>query len=226
MPLTVSSRSESALPLRAVLAVIAVVLTGVVVATVSIVTAVGAVNRKAESARAAMANVQRADYRPVANVVQQQVKPVLLGDWTPDRSRLIAERALHWLNWPYSFGGGGEDGPSFGVAVDKDSRHDPEVYGFDCSGLVMFAMAPYRHLDHSAAKQYSEVGSYHPPLDTLQVGDLIFWSKDGSIDSIGHVAVYIGNGNVVQAPESGDVIKVTPMYRVESGYIGATRPLT
>ena len=35
---------------------------------------------------------------------------------------MIARRALHWLNMPYSFGAGGEDGPSYGVAVDFDSR--------------------------------------------------------------------------------------------------------
>lgn len=210
------------------MAVVAIVLTGVAIATVSVVAAVGAVDRRAQSARAAMANLQRADYRPVANVVapHQQPAAVQLGQWTPERARLIAERALHWLDWPYSFGAGGENGPSYGIAVDKDSANDPHVYGFDCSGLVMFAMAPFRHLDHDAAKQYAEVGSYHPPLNTLQVGDLVFWSEDGSIENIGHVAVYVGNGNVVQAPHSGDVVRVTPMYRVESGYIGATRPLT
>jgi cell wall-associated NlpC family hydrolase len=210
-------------------AVIAVVVIGVVVAAISVVAAVGAVNRQADSARqamSAMSHMQRANYRPVANVQQQVAPPVQLGNWTQQRGRVVAERALHWLSWPYSFGAGNENGPTYGIAVDKDSRHDAHVYGFDCSGLAMYALAPWAHLDHSAAKQYKEVGSYHPPLDTLQIGDLVFWSKDGSIENIGHVAIYVGNGNVVQAPHSGDIVRVTPMYRVESGYIGATRPLT
>jgi cell wall-associated NlpC family hydrolase len=57
-------------------------------------------------------------------------------------------------------------------------------------------------------------------------GDLVFWSGDGSIGGIGHVAIYVGNGNVIQAPQSGDVIKISNIYNVENGYFGATRPLT
>ena len=56
-------------------------------------------------------------------------------------------------------------------------------------------------------------------------GDLLFWS-DGGQAGIHHVAMYIGNGNVIQAPESGDVIRITPWQQVSSGYYGATRPLT
>jgi cell wall-associated NlpC family hydrolase len=40
------------------------------------------------------------------------------------------------------------------------------------------------------------------------------------------VAIYLGGGQVVQAPHSGDVIRVTPIYEVEPGTMGATRPLT
>jgi cell wall-associated NlpC family hydrolase len=54
----------------------------------------------------------------------------------------------------------------------------------------------------------------------------VFWSSNGSAGGIHHVAVYVGNGNVIQAPESGDVIKITPLNAVDWGYFGATRPLT
>ena len=47
-----------------------------------------------------------------------------------------------------------------------------------------------------------------------------------ALDAIHHVAIYIGNGNVVQAPHSGDVVRVTPWDQVSWGYFGATRPLT
>ena len=57
-------------------------------------------------------------------------------------------------------------------------------------------------------------------------GDLVFWSDDGTVSGIGHVAIYIGNGNVIQAPFSGAFIEITPLDQVESGYYGATRPLT
>ena len=45
-------------------------------------------------------------------------------------------------------------------------------------------------------------------------------------DVRGHVAVYVGNGEVVQAPQSGQTIRVSPLYGVERAYMGATRPLS
>ena len=162
----------------------------------------------------------RANPKPVAATVPS------MGGWTPQIGVLIARRALAWVGWPYSFAGGGTTGPSFGMAVDKDSRNDSKVRGFDCSGLAMYAVAPWRTLDHFAATQYTQVGSFHPLLTQLQPGDLIFWSPDPSIGHIGHVAIYVGDGEVVQAPHSGALIMVSPLYGVEGGYMGATRPLT
>lgn len=149
-----------------------------------------------------------------------------MGGWTPQLGIDIANRALKWLNWPYSFAGGNANGPTYGVAVDADSRNDSHIIGFDCSGLVLYALAPWRKLHHFAADQYLEAGTFHPSLTELQPGDLVFWSTDGTIGGIGHVAVYIGNGNVVQAPRSGELITVTPLGNVERGAIGTTRPLT
>lgn len=214
----------------------AVVITGVVVAVLGltswlVIASVGAVNRSGEQAPAEMMlRAVPATYQPApqAAAVAQTVQtvPQRMGNWTPQRGVRIALRALRWLNTPYTFAGGGADGPSYGVAVDHDSRNDAHVYGFDCSGLTMYALAPWLRLDHDAAAQYSEVGSFHPSINALQPGDLVFWSDDGTVQGIGHVAIYIGNGNVVQAPHSGDVVRVTPIYQVESGTMGATRPLT
>jgi peptidoglycan DL-endopeptidase RipA len=211
----------------------AATLIGVVVAAIGLTTwvvvaAVGAVNSSADRAPAEMMRrAVSATYRPApqAAAVAQTV-PQRIGNWTPQRGVRVARRALRWLNVPYSFGAGGEDGPSYGVPIDYDSRNDGHVYGFDCSGLTMYALAPWLHLDHDAAAQYTEVGSYHPAIDTLQPGDLVFWSRDGTVEGIGHVAIYLGDGRVVQAPQSGDVIRVTPIYEVEAGTMGATRPLT
>jgi cell wall-associated NlpC family hydrolase len=152
--------------------------------------------------------------------------PARMGAWTPQVGREIAQRALRWLNWPYSFAGGNAAGPTFGVAVDKDSRNDPNIRGFDCSGLVLYALAPWRQLTHFAASQYVESGTWHPSLESLQPGDLVFWSKDGTIAGVGHVAIYVGDGKVVQAPHSGARITITPLGEVEPGAIGTVRPLT
>jgi cell wall-associated NlpC family hydrolase len=133
---------------------------------------------------------------------------------------------LRWLSWPYCFGAGDATGPTFGHAVDEDSRNDGEIRGFDCSGLTLYALAPWRQLTHFAATQYQQAGSYHPTLAELLPGDLIFWSLDGTVRGIGHVAIYLGEGKVVQAPHSGARITITPLNQVERGDMGATRPLS
>ncbi|MDT0263766.1 C40 family peptidase [Jatrophihabitans lederbergiae] len=148
------------------------------------------------------------------------------GAWTPSIGQAIADRALRWLGWPYTFDGGTAAGPTYGRAVDYDSRNDASVYGFDCSGLSLYALAPWLNLDHDAATQYSQAGSVHPTNAELQPGDLVFWSNDGTVTGIGHEAIYLGQGQVVQAPHSGAKIEITPLGQVESGYYGATRPLT
>lgn len=154
------------------------------------------------------------------------VAPNLNQTWTPAVGIAIAERALRWLNTPYSFAGGNASGPTYGAAVDAASRNDGSIRGFDCSGLVLYAMGPWRQMSHSASSQYLQAGTVHPNLGQLLPGDLIFWSGNGTIKGVGHVAVYIGNGNVVQAPQSGDVVRVTPIDQVEAAKIGTTRPLT
>ncbi len=148
------------------------------------------------------------------------------GTWTATIGQAIAARALAWLGWPYTFDGGNAAGPTYGKAVDYDSRNDAHVYGFDCSGLVMYALAPWLAVDHLASDQYAQAGTLHPAVDQLQPGDLVFWSSNGTVAGIGHVAIYLGDGQVVQAPYSGAFIDILPLNKVESGYYGATRPLT
>jgi cell wall-associated NlpC family hydrolase len=214
-------------PFRTAAVLVAVVATVLGLGVWVGIAAVGAIDNASDRVPAEMVLAVPATYQPVVQAAPAaQTAPLPMGDWTWQRGLQIARRAYRWLNWPYSFGAGGEFGPSYGHPVDKDSRNDDKVYGFDCSGLTMYALAPWLHLDHDAASQYTEVGSFHPAIDSLQPGDLVFWSKDGTVAGVGHVAVYIGDGLVVQAPRSGDVIKVTPIYQVEPGTMGATRPLT
>jgi cell wall-associated NlpC family hydrolase len=150
-----------------------------------------------------------------------------LGGWSAAKGQAAANRALRWLGQPYAWAGGNYNGPTYGVdSPGTDGWNDSSVYGFDCSGLALYAWAPQGiYLPHYAASQYFVAGSYHPSPGNFQPGDLLFWSTGGA-DGIHHVAIYIGNGNVVQAPNSGDVVKVTPWDQVDYGYYGATRPLT
>ena len=85
---------------------------------------------------------------------------------------------------------------------------------FDCSGLTAYAFrAAGIKLPHSSLSQ-SKMGQ---PVsrDQLQPGDLVFFYSP-----VSHVGIYIGNGKMVHAPTSGDVVKVAPLM---SGFSGARR---
>ena len=148
------------------------------------------------------------------------------GSWSAAKGRDAVRRAMPYLGMRYSWAAGNSRGPTYGVSEPGNAWNDSNILGFDCSGLTLYAWAPYLSMDHYAATQYGQAGSYHPSIDNLMPGDLVFWSGDGSQSGIGHEAMYIGGGNVIQAPQSGDVIKITNIYNVENGYFGATRPLT
>ena len=86
---------------------------------------------------------------------------------------------------------------------------------FDCSGLVAYAFAQVGvSLPHSAAAQFG----YGTPVsyDELQPGDLVFFS------GLGHVGIYIGGGQFIHAPHTGDVVKISSMSE-HGGYVGARR---
>lgn len=80
--------------------------------------------------------------------------------------------------------------------------------GVDCSGLAMLSWAAAGvSLTHSSRAQYWE--GTHVSLDSAQPGDLIFWSSDGSAGSIYHVAIYLGNDQMIEAPTFGVPVRVT-----------------
>jgi len=118
-------------------------------------------------------------------------------------------------------GGGGAEA----VAAAESQIGVPYVWagstpgeGFDCSGLTMWAWAHAGvPLSHSAAAQYDE--TVHVPLSDLQPGDLLFYSEGGII---GHVTMYVGPGEMVQAMETGTNIQITGIWT--SGLVGAGRP--
>jgi cell wall-associated NlpC family hydrolase len=145
------------------------------------------------------------------------------GSWTATKGRRAADRALSQQGVPYAWGGGGADGKSQGYCVPSAGAPDDcNFVGFDCSGLAMYAWG--RNWNHLASDQYRQAGHYHPPLNKLKPGDLLFWS-DGGESSIHHVAIYIGNQEIVQAPQSYDVVRVTSMW-APGPIWGTTRPLT
>jgi cell wall-associated NlpC family hydrolase len=95
--------------------------------------------------------------------------------------------------------------------------------GFDCSGLVMYAYAQLGvFLPHYAASQF-ETGT---PVDVaeLQPGDLVFFEPRS--DGPGHVALFVGGDEIIEAPHTGDVVKFASLSNTAAalGYVGAVRP--
>jgi cell wall-associated NlpC family hydrolase len=124
--------------------------------------------------------------------------------------------AMRYVGTPYAWGGGSLTGPSQGFYPDTG------VVGFDCSGLSRFAYAQAGIvLPRVASDQY--LATTHVSGSNLQRGDLVFYASDTSQPwTIHHVAIYLGNGQILEAPESGLTIRVTSMRWGE--FIGGGRP--
>nr|WP_221333549.1 NlpC/P60 family protein [Nocardia transvalensis] len=120
----------------------------------------------------------------------------------------VVDRAMSQLGVTYSWGGGDENGPTLGIHDGgvADSYGDFDKVGFDCSGLMIYAFAGVGiALPHYSGYQYT-MGT-RVPVDERERGDMLFWGSSGSE----HVALYLGDGTMVEAPESGDVVKVSPV---------------
>jgi cell wall-associated NlpC family hydrolase len=70
-------------------------------------------------------------------------------------------------------------------------------------------------LPHYAAAQYD--AGEPVPRDQLQPGDLVFF------DGLNHVGIYIGGGQLVHAPQTGDVVKISSLSDWGDRYVGARR---
>lgn len=79
--------------------------------------------------------------------------------------------------------------------------------GFDCSGLVYYCYRHYGYTVNRTAAGLAYSGKT-ASASSLQVGDVIlFTSQDGSY--IGHTGLYIGGGQFIHAPHTGDVVKIS-----------------
>ncbi|MEO3874223.1 C40 family peptidase [Nonomuraea sp. B12E4] len=96
----------------------------------------------------------------------------------------------------------------------------PDTY--DCSGLVMRAWEKVGvRLDHWTGTQWTS--GPHIPIDQLHRGDLVFFGHiSDDPGTIHHVGIYVGRGQMVHAPQTGDVVRVAPIWRGD--LVGATRP--
>jgi len=119
----------------------------------------------------------------------------------PSRYGGVVGVAMQYLGVPYRWGGA-----------------DPS--GFDCSGFIMYVYAQVGvSLPHYTGAQWG-MGVAVSQSD-LQSGDLVFFN------GLGHAGIYIGGGQFVHAPHTGDVVKVSGMGDswYASTYMGARRIL-
>ncbi len=149
-----------------------------------------------------------------------------VGHWTPAMGRNAVQRAGAWTGLSYSFAGGNAFGPTYGVRSDGGGWFDNRIWGFDCSGLALYAWAPYKGMGHFAAAQFRQAGRFHPRPSELMPGDLIFYSYNGKASGIDHVQLYTGGGQIIQAPESGYTIGTSTLSPAPRPFYAATRALT
>ena len=113
-----------------------------------------------------------------------------------------------------SYSGGGA---STAIATAQSYLGVPYVWGgesyggVDCSGLTMLAWGSAGvDLPHLSRAQYSY--GTHVPIGSMEAGDLIFWSSNGSQSGIYHVAIYLGGGQMIEAPTFGVPVRITGVY--------------
>lgn len=132
-----------------------------------------------------------------------------LGD--ADRSakiEAVIARAKSQIGMPYAWGGGNANGPTKGIRDGgvADSFGDYNKVGFDCSGLTMYAFAGAGiSLPHYTGYQYQK--GTQVPASEMQRGDLIFYGPGASE----HVAIYLGDGTMIEAPQSGSNVQISPV---------------
>jgi cell wall-associated NlpC family hydrolase len=132
---------------------------------------------------------------PVPAAPTPGATPVALPDGSGNAA--AAQVAMQYLGTPYVWGGASPG-------------------GFDCSGLASYAYAQIgKSVPHYTVAIYNAFPKV--PSDQLQVGDLVFYR------GLGHMGIYIGGGQMVHAPQTGDVVKVSAMSD-RSDYVGAVRP--
>jgi cell wall-associated NlpC family hydrolase len=119
------------------------------------------------------------------------------------QTRAFLTAALSRLGKPYVWGGSG-----------------PDV--FDCSGLVQWSMAQAGIVMPRVAVDQAQTGPLIP-LSDLQPGDLLFYHTDPTAPTyISHVAIYLGKGLMLQAPQPGMDVEIVPAV-FGSGFAGAVQ---
>ena len=121
----------------------------------------------------------------------------------PQGESAVVDSARKYLGTPYVWGG---TSPS----------------GFDCSGFVQYVLAENgKSVPRTTQEQFA--GGQAVDKSQLQAGDLVFYDWSGGTEAT-HVGIYEGNGKMIHAPHSGDVVKEVDFNSYgQNVYLGARR---
>ncbi|MCT1449211.1 DIP1281 family NlpC/P60 protein [Corynebacterium sp. p3-SID1194] len=168
-----------------------------------------------ESADASVAETDEEEGTNVADVLPdvddaEEVSNKLRGDEAAsDGSReqqieAVIARAESQIGTPYVWGGGDANGATMGL----DGQGYNGQAGYDCSGLVLYAFSGAGiSLPHYTGYQYQR--GTQIPVDEAERGDLLFWGNGGNQ----HVAIYLGDGMMLEAPQTGMNVQKTAVRR-------------
>jgi peptidoglycan DL-endopeptidase RipA len=131
----------------------------------------------------------------------------------------VIDRAMSQIGVQYVWGGGSGRGPTTGI---PDGLGSPlNRIGFDCSGLMLYAFSGAGvSLPRVSRSQFN--AGQKVPISQVRPGDMVFYADRGG--PIHHVAMYIGNGKMIEAPYTGADVRVVPM-RTKGLLSQATRVL-
>lgn len=118
------------------------------------------------------------------------------------------EAARRYIGTPYSWGGGSTAGPSRGFGRGANTT------GFDCSSLVQYAWAKMGVKLPRTTYDQIKVGQPVANISQARPGDLLF-------PSTGHVQMYVGNGTVIEAPQTGGHVQIV---KPRGSYLAIRRP--
>ncbi|MGA5466226.1 NlpC/P60 family peptidoglycan endopeptidase RipB [Mycobacterium sp. NPDC050041] len=118
----------------------------------------------------------------------------------PQAVEYAIRRGASQMGVPYSWGGGKPNGPSRGIDSGANT------VGFDCSGFTQFSFAGVGVLIPKYSGDQYDTGR-KVPVAQARRGDLLFWGPGGTQ----HVAIYLGNGQLLEAASSKGRVSVNPL---------------
>ncbi len=163
------------------------------------------------------------------NALTSVARAASAGSWSPTGALATATLAAVYASTAYRLESVSTQARTM-VSWAEEQLGKPYQWGaagparFDCSGLTMVALAQAGiSVTHNANAQWQQTKAYLVAENQLAPGDLVFYAgSDGSLTAPGHVGIYVGNGQIIDAPYPGANVRFDPLGI--SGYVGATDP--